>query len=223
MAIPELVYERNGELHPARSGFGNVRGRAGKNQSMPADPVPPDDRKDYLRRLVESHFDAVFAFFARRVGTELARDLSAETFKEAIANISRFDPQRGSEIAWLFAIAHHVLSHHRRSERRRLRAYMAFAGEGVTRVDPGGRDDALDEATLARVARALRRLPSAQRDAFVLVAIEGVTYADAAFILGVPDGTVRSRVSRARARLRAAARLGAVGHPGEPAGVQGGN
>ncbi|MGA2530413.1 MAG: RNA polymerase sigma factor [Acidimicrobiales bacterium] len=190
---------------------------------MPPDPVDLDDRKDYLRRLVESHFDSVFAFFARRVGTELARDLTAETFKEAIAKVSHYDSGRGTEIAWLFAIAHHVLSHHRRSERRRLRAYVAFAGE--SEVALGGADDGddrLDEATIARVARTLRRLPNAQRDAFVLVAIDGVSYADASLILGVPDGTVRSRVSRARARLRDAARLRTVGHSGEPATAQGG-
>lgn len=190
---------------------------------MPADPVHLDDLKDYLRRLAESHLDSVFAFFARRVGTDLARDLTAETFKEAIANIARYDPGKGSEIAWLFAIAHHVLSHHRRSERRRLRAYVAFAGEREVALDGSDRDDdGLDEATIARVARTLRRLPNAQRDAFILVAIDGVSYADASFILGVPDGTVRSRVSRARARLRDAARLRAVGHSGEPATAQGG-
>ncbi|MGA2530438.1 MAG: sigma factor-like helix-turn-helix DNA-binding protein [Acidimicrobiales bacterium] len=69
--------------------------------------------------------------------------------------------------------------------------------------------------------RTLRRLPNAQRDAFILVALDRVSYADANFILGVPQGTVRSRVSRARARLRGAARLRTVGNSGEPTSVQG--
>ena len=190
---------------------------------MREDPVHLDDRKDRLRRLVEMHFDLLFGFFSRRVGAELARDLTAETFKEAIANISRYDPDKGSEIAWLFAIAHHVLSHHRRTERRRLRAYATVAGErNLAPNDPDEGDEGPDRATLDRVARTLRRLPSAQRDAFMLVAIDGVSYADATLILGVPDGTVRSRVSRARARLRRSAGLAAAGRSGTPAPVQGG-
>jgi RNA polymerase sigma-70 factor (ECF subfamily) len=181
-----------------------------------------DDRKDYLRRLVESHFDSVFAFFARRVGIDFARDLTADTFKEAIANPARYDAEKGSESAWLFAIAHDVLSHHRRSERRRLRAYAALASKrDVTLNGSNGDNDGLDEATIARVARTLRRLPNAQRDAFTLVAIDGVSYADASFILGVADGTVRSRVSRARARLRGTVRLRATGQSGERLTAQG--
>lgn len=185
---------------------------------MHEDPVQLDDRKDRLRRLVEMHFDRLFSFFSRRVGAELARDLTADTFKEAIANISHYDPDKGSEIAWLFAIAHHVLSHHRRTERRRLRAYATVAGErNLALNDPDDGDEGPDRATLDRVARTLGRLPSAQRDAFILVAIDRVSYADATLVLGVPDGTVRSRVSRARARLRRSAGLATAGSSGTPA------
>jgi RNA polymerase sigma-70 factor (ECF subfamily) len=177
-----------------------------------------------LRGLVEGHFDAVFRFFARRVGAELARDLTAETFKEAIANVTRYDAARGSEIAWLLAIAHHVLSHHRRSERRRLVAHARLAGErNVVQAGSTEVDDRLDEAVVARVARTLRRLSDEQRDAFVLVAIDGVSYADATLILGVPDGTVRSRVSRARARLRRSAGLADAGLSGAPVTIAGGS
>jgi RNA polymerase sigma factor (sigma-70 family) len=162
--------------------------------------------KSRARSLVEENFQTVFAFLARRVGTEHARDLTAETFKQAIASLGRFDPEKGSEIAWLLSIAHHVLSHHRRSELRRLKAYAKLARErNIALDDTHEVDDRPDEVVCARVARALRRLPHEQRDAFVLVALEGVSYADAQVILCVPEGTLRSRVSRARARLRRSA------------------
>jgi RNA polymerase sigma factor (sigma-70 family) len=183
-----------------------------------------DDLESRLRRLVEAHFDSVFRFLARRVGAELARDLTAETFKEAIATAARFDPEKGSEIGWLFAIAHHVLSHHRRSEQRRLRAYAKLAGEReIAHVGSVDVDGSLDQVVLARVARTFRRLSSEQRDAFVLVAIDGVSYADATVILGVPDGTVRSRVSRARARLRRSAGLADAAQSRSPAPIRGGS
>jgi RNA polymerase sigma-70 factor, ECF subfamily len=211
-------------LRPGATRFRELQQPIGQESNMPADSVHLDDRKDYLGRLVESHFDSVFAFFARRVGTDLAPDLTAESFKEAIASISRFDPNKGSEIAWLFAIAHHVLSHHRRTERRRLGAYATFAAErdsAVKSSDNG--DDGLDQAIVDRVARTLRRLPNEQRDAFILVAVDGVSYADAALILGVPLGTVRSRVSRARSRLRRSAGLADAQPLGKAATIRGGD
>jgi RNA polymerase sigma-70 factor (ECF subfamily) len=181
-----------------------------------------DDLEGRLRNLVDAHFDSVFRFLARRVGAELARDLTAETFKEAIANLTRYDPAQGTEIAWLFAIAHHVLSHHRRSERRRLRAYARLAGGREIAHDASADlDDRLDAVVIARVGRTLRRLPNEQRDAFVLVAIDGLSYAEATLILGVPDGTVRSRVSRARARLRRSAGLADARASGKPATIRG--
>jgi RNA polymerase sigma-70 factor (ECF subfamily) len=177
-----------------------------------------------LRSLVEAQFDSVFGFFARRVGVEVARDLTADTFQEAVSHILRYDAERGSETAWLFAIAHHVLSHHRRSELRRLKAYAKFAGERDLVSDNSERaDDNLDDVIVARVARALRHLPNEQRDAFMLVAVDGVSYADAAPILGVPDGTVRSRVSRARSRLRRSVGLADAQTLGEATTIRGGD
>jgi RNA polymerase sigma-70 factor (ECF subfamily) len=183
-----------------------------------------NDLEGRLRTLVEAHYDSVFRFLGRRVGAELARDLTAEAFKEAISNITRYDPEKGSEIGWLFAIAHHVLSHHRRSERRRLRVHAKLAGlREISHDGSADVDDRLDEVVIARVARTLRRLPNEQRDAFLLVAIEGVTYVDATLILGVPDGTVRSRVSRARGRLRRAAGLADTRPTGKPETIRGGS
>jgi RNA polymerase sigma factor (sigma-70 family) len=187
-----------------------------------ANQLDRDDLEGRLRNLVEAHFDLVFRFLARRVGAELARDLAAETFKEAISNVTRYDPEKGSEIGWLFSIAHHVLSHHRRSKRRRLRAYAKLAAERQVAHDGSADvDDGLDAAVIARVGRTLRRLPKEQREAFVLVAIDGLSYADATLILGVPDGTVRSRVSRARARLRRSAGMADARASGKPATIRG--
>lgn len=104
---------------------------------------------------------------------------------------------------WLFGIAANVLRNTARAARRH-RAAMArmparevlpdFADELVGRLD--------DSARLAAAHRALARLRKAERDVFTLCVWAGLDYAGAAQALGVPVGTVRSRLSRARTRLR---------------------
>lgn len=151
-----------------------------------------------------THGPQIYRYAARRLGPSTAEDITATVFVEAWASRETFDPERGSGRAWLFGIATNLISRHHRSERRQLRA---FARTGVDPVATEGLDDVVDrlaaEAQGPTIARALLRLRSVDRDLFWLSVAGDLTYAEMAEITGVPIGTVRSRLSRARAQLRA--------------------
>jgi RNA polymerase sigma-70 factor (ECF subfamily) len=98
----------------------------------------------------------------------------------------------------LLGIASHLVGDHRRAERRRLAALQRLAGESV---DTGHHETDLLSAELVGQ---LRRLPAADRDTLLLVVWGELSYEEAATALGVPVGTVRSRIARARQRLATA-------------------
>jgi RNA polymerase sigma-70 factor (ECF subfamily) len=154
--------------------------------------------------LFDEHFDAIHGYLRGRVG-EAAEELAAETFARALAGYERFDPARGDARPWLFGIATNVVHGHRRAERRRLRAYAREAGRAGPPPAPPDVPARLDAAAQARVAgRAIARLPAGERDVLLLVAWADLTYEEVAGALGVPVGTVRSRLHRARLAVRAA-------------------
>jgi RNA polymerase sigma-70 factor (ECF subfamily) len=145
--------------------------------------------------LYERHLDRVAGYLARRVGREQAEDMTAEVFVRAFRARQRFRPERDSALPWLLGIASHLIADHRRAERRRLAALqrLAIATPDASPDDhPGLAPDTV---------RRLRRLPTADRDALLLVVWGELSYAEAAEALGVPVGTVRSRIARARERL----------------------
>ena len=149
-----------------------------------------------IEPLYRAHFDAIFRFAACRVGRDAALDVAAETFAQALRRIDRLDPARDPR-PWLFGVAVNVLRHHHRAERRRLAAYARAGADGATTfgaVDP----------TRTHVADALLRLDPRDRDALLLLAWADLSYEGIADALGVPVGTVRSRIHRARRLLRAA-------------------
>ncbi len=145
-----------------------------------------------FEELFEAHFDAIYGYAARRVGPELGRDLAAETFTRAYAARKRFDRRRAEPRAWLFGIANNLLRRHYRDEERRLRAFA--------RVD-FQRDEAaaLEESS---IAEALSVLSRDERDVLLLFAWADLSYEQIAEALSLPVGTVRSRLNRARTRLR---------------------
>lgn len=144
--------------------------------------------------MFEEHFDAIYGYLARRVGPEVGRDLAAETFARAFAARKKFDPLRGEARAWVFGIAANLVRRHYRDEERRLRA--------LARLDaPSGAED---EPTEPRIAVALAEMPQAERDTLLLYAWADLSYEEIAVALDIPLGTVRSRVHRARHRMREA-------------------
>jgi len=161
------------------------------------------------RDVYSEHADGLFGYLARRVGRDLAEDLLADTFVEAMASGSSFDPERGSMRAWLFGIASNLVRRHWRTEERRLRALTRDAASPVTGIDPlltvTGVVDRVDAATQAEaLIGELGRLEDVDRELLALTGWESMSSAEAGAVVGMNAATVRSRVRRARARLRAA-------------------
>ncbi|WP_205695459.1 RNA polymerase sigma factor [Conexibacter sp. SYSU D00693] len=150
----------------------------------------------------DEHFDAVHRYLHRRAG-DAAEDLAAETFERALRAFGTFDARRGPVRAWLFGIATNVVAAHRRAEGRRLRAYAREAGRRPAADDVPDVGAGVDAARQARrAAEALRALSPEDRDVLLLVAWADLRYDEVASALGVPVGTVRSRLHRARAAVR---------------------
>jgi RNA polymerase sigma-70 factor (ECF subfamily) len=147
------------------------------------------------------HFDVIYRYLRRRVGRHRAEELTAETFAQALASRDRFDRRYANARPWLFGIAVNVLRHDYRREERELRAYARTGTDPLSAQEPSlERLDA--EASKPLIAQALAELPPIEREALLLYAWAELGYADIAQALGIPVGTVRSRLSRARSRLR---------------------
>ena len=145
--------------------------------------------------LFERHFDEIHRYLARRIGVDRADDLAADVFTVAFARRATFRATADVR-PWLFGIATNLLRNEWRAERRALNALadLTAAAEGSSADVAGGRRTEMLEALAA--------LDANQRDVVVLFAWEGLSYEEIGSALGVPVGTVRSRLARARRRLR---------------------
>jgi RNA polymerase sigma-70 factor, ECF subfamily len=154
--------------------------------------------------LFDRHAEPLFRFLVRRVGPDAADGLLADVFRIAFERREAFDLGRDTARPWLYGIASNALAKHHRTEGRRLRAMAALAARPAVTDDPGDRAAVVVDAgrTCTRVVEALAELPAGERDVVLLVAWEDLTYDEVAAALGVPVGTVRSRLHRARRRLR---------------------
>jgi RNA polymerase sigma factor (sigma-70 family) len=128
---------------------------------------------------------------------------SRKTFLLAFRQRAGFDVTRGDALPWLYGIATNLLGRHRRNE---IRLYKALARTGTDPVTAPFTDQVDERVTATaasrRLASALAGLSAAYREALLLVAWGGLSYEETATALDVPVGTVRSRISRARADLR---------------------
>ncbi len=149
------------------------------------------------------HARALAGYAARRVGSSLARDIVADTFRVACEQFDQFDASRGGERAWLFGIATNLIRRHWRTEERRLRVQAEAARVDTGPVDPLLRaDERIDaRARYGRVVDAVALLEPDDRDLLLLIAWEQMTSREAADVLGIPAGTVRSRLNRIRTHL----------------------
>lgn len=177
-----------------------------------------DDRPDLagtdpageFGRLFDTYADQLYRYLSRRVGADTAHDLVSETFLAAFRQRRRYDPQAAVVRAWLYGIATNLARRHARQEVRALRALSkADARSGVAQ---GGHDgavaDRVDAQSMARqLAPALADLSDGDRDVLLLTSWAELSTVEVAEALGIPVGTVRSRLHRVRQRLRAAAPL----------------
>jgi len=144
----------------------------------------------------------IYRYVAGRLDTQVADDIAAETFCVAFGQRDRFDPERGLR-PWLFGIATNLVARHRRKEARHYRALARTAPEPPA----DGHENRVVSAVTAqllqpRLARALTTLSAGERDVITLVALSQLSHEEVAEALGIPYGTVCSRLSRARRKLQ---------------------
>jgi RNA polymerase sigma-70 factor (ECF subfamily) len=158
-----------------------------------------------LRALFERYHTRVFHFAMRRLqDAGLAEEVVADVFYEVWRSVDHFQGASRPS-TWIFGIANFKSAGAHRDRRRRKRAAVVPTNvESLHRVaddrDAGARIAARQELGLVR--RALASLPDEQREVIELALVEGLPYEEIATRLGVAEGTVKTRVARARARLR---------------------
>src|SRR5215469_15508399 len=153
--------------------------------------------------LFDRHAPHIYRYLARRAGRQVADDLVAETFLAAFAKRDRYDLGYADARPWLYGIATNLVGQHRRDEARQYRISQVTAtGPEV----PGHAERVAAEVT-AQAMRpvldaALAALPAGDRDVLLLIAWEQPTYQEVSQALAIPVGTVRSRLNRARTKVR---------------------
>lgn len=162
-------------------------------------PASPD-REVRFGRLYEHNFRPLLAYALRRVGPpEDAADVVAETMLVAWRRLDEV-PSGARSRLWLYGVARRVLSNHHRTAGRRERLGERLRKQLGSGVLP---DPAERLAELAFVREVLDRLRPDDRELMQLTLWEGLPPRDVAIVLGLPVGTVRTRLHRARAQLRA--------------------
>ncbi|WP_410654016.1 RNA polymerase sigma factor [Amycolatopsis sp. lyj-112] len=158
---------------------------------------------DSFAVIFDRHSPAIARYLARRLGSQIADDLLAETFLAAFRARRQYDLARTNALPWLYGIATNILARHRREEARELRLLAAVPAEGV---EEGHADrvaaQVTAEAMNGLLRHALAGLAEGDRDVLLLVAWEGLAYDEVAAALDIPIGTVRSRLFRARKKVR---------------------
>ena len=146
-----------------------------------------------------ANVEAVQRFIARRVNDpHLAADLTADVFLAVIEASDSYRPSRGTPIAWLYGVARNVVADRHRQRARELRLVTRVAGRALLeRVE----DRITAEQESRRLYAALSTLPEDDRALIELVALDGLSVADAAQVLGVKPGTARVRLHRARRQI----------------------
>ncbi|MCO6007196.1 RNA polymerase sigma factor [Actinoallomurus purpureus] len=154
--------------------------------------------------LFDEHASAIYRHAARLTGDRtVAEDAVSLTFLEAWRLRKRLKPEEGSVLPWLFGLATNVIRNQARTARRHKAAMSRlptrdlipdFSDELIARFE--------DAERVAAARTALETLSDTDREIVMLCVWAGLDYAAAAEALGIPVGTVRSRLSRAKVRLR---------------------
>lgn len=157
------------------------------------------DRRRRTAQLMEAHSPALLAYFYRRVDGGDAADLLNDTLL-VVWRKARSVPDDDAEARmWMFGIARRVLATHRRSSHRRSALHERLRAE-LAATPPAEPED------VRALRDALAQLPEIDQEIIRLVHWDGFSQVEVAQLLGLPEGTVRSRHQRARVRLRAALR-----------------
>lgn len=161
--------------------------------------------RDALATLIERHYDALVGYLYRMTAGDrnLAQDLAQEAFLRLIRGIGRYQYPRPFK-PWLYAIATNLTRDHYKRAAVRWKA-VEQDSDGLGDVEDGGEPpEAQLEAALEvrQIIAALGRLPEPQREAMVLRYYQEFSLAEISQTLGIPVGTVKSRLSLGLRRLR---------------------
>ncbi len=192
MIRPSILPERRANNEPS----GRERTLQGMNEEDAADwrALSEGDSRA-LARLFDRHEARLFRHAARLLtAREDAKDAVAIAFFELWRRRSSVRLVDGSPLPWLLNTVSNTARNLERSARR-YRALLARADVSHSAEDVGHTDE-------TGVLAALRRLPAKEQSVVVLTIMQGYPERDAATVLGIPIGTVKSRLSRAKARLR---------------------
>jgi RNA polymerase sigma-70 factor (ECF subfamily) len=165
------------------------------------------DDPDRFSLIVERHATSVFRYLASRGERSSSEDLLADVFEAAFRARHRYDAHYEDALPWLLGIATNVIRRHRRSEARHASALRRVTQVLLPSQEPSEAMDTVANSAelhdeMQRVRRALHLLDDKHREVLVLSAGLGLSYEDIARALGIRLGTVRSRLFRARGKLR---------------------
>jgi RNA polymerase sigma-70 factor (ECF subfamily) len=157
-------------------------------------------------RVYDRHAARLYRYAVRRVGPDMAADVVSDAMLTALRKRDRYDATRPNARPWLFGILTREIARRRRVERNHYRA-LARVGTGDPLQDCHA--DRVATALTAQsirapLAKAIAGITHRERDVLLLIAWEGLSYEEVADALHVPIGTVRSRLHRARRKIRAA-------------------
>jgi RNA polymerase sigma factor (sigma-70 family) len=163
----------------------------------------------------DRHHAELYRYLRRRVDSVLAADLAAETFVIAFARRGAYSADTPDARPWLYGIAHNLLRNHLRAERRQLAAYARHGVDPLADADAAVAfsmaDSRADSAAVsAELAQILAAMADRDREVLLLFAWADMSYAEIGQALGIPVGTVRSRLHRARRQLRALVSAGSL-------------
>lgn len=152
--------------------------------------------RDAMRRIVAEHYASVYRFCARRLGADLAEDAAQETFIMAYRTINRYDPACALR-SWLFGIGLNICRNMARKQRVEVDIDNLWSLESASPTEAQIVDNDL-------LRDALKGLSPDHLDVVILHELEGLTYEEAGMVLGIPTGTVKSRLHEAFKKLRTA-------------------
>ena len=152
--------------------------------------------------LYERHPNAIFRFAYRLLDSvELAEDITHDCFLSLIRKPGNFDPKRSALRTYLYAAARNLAMKQFRSQGRETAIDDLSEHPAVPRREEPLRR-LLDNELVAKVREAVADLPPLQREALVLFEYEGLPLSEIAAVVGTDVGAVKSRLHRARGRLR---------------------
>ena len=146
-----------------------------------------------MARIVAEHYAPVYRFCARRIGDELAKDAAQETFLTAHRKLNRFDAS-STLLTFLLGIANNQCRNMARKHRREMSFTEIWEGKSESNERSMIDREALRQAMTA--------LSTDHREVIVMHELEGLTYDEIATVLGIPSGTVKSRLHHAFVQLR---------------------